>query len=89
MQERINQQSLGWPDLGRERSHRGDLARPQVPRASECGGVFGFDEQALADWCARVGRHGQARHESPINSADQNVFFYKLVLDRGSIAPKR
>ena len=51
--------------------------------------AFGFDEQALADWWARAGRHGQAMHESPINSADQNVFFYKLGLDRGPIAPKR
>jgi hypothetical protein len=48
MQEYINQQSQLWRGLGRDRGHRGNLARPQVPRASECGGV----------WVRRAGHRG-------------------------------
>jgi hypothetical protein len=51
--------------------------------------AFGFDERTNADWWARAGRQGQAVHESLVNSADQNVFFYKLALDTSPIAPKR
>jgi hypothetical protein len=51
--------------------------------------AFEFDERTIADWWARVGRQGQAVHESLVNSVGQNVFFYKLSLDTGPIAPKR